>query len=287
MNIIGIDGNYYLHRCWSTLRTGRPIEDVLPANFCGLVMKDACLAKATHVLVAFDGPSIFRFKLFDNYKGDRREGGVNEDDEAEGGKNIYEYLPAVREYLTKAGIVWVQKKKYEADDVMASLLAQYGNEEGTRITIGTGDKDIYQGLRNRNRVLNTGIPNKIIYVDQAKAEKLKGVPIEGMIMYQTLLGDKIDSIPQLLPPKKAAAAVNTWGSFKNWYAKGTAEDRKWLNVNQAKLILNRKLVELVTDLSLPDIHELKTPKLTLENMPKAWYAHQDICYPKRKSLFRR
>ena len=281
------DGNFYLHRCWSTLKTSRPIEDVLPPNFCGLVMKDACLVKATHILVAFDGPSIFRYDLYDNYKGDRREAKIQKDDEAEGKKDIYQYLSAVRAYLTKGGITWVQKKKYEADDVLASCLLQYGNISDTLVIAGTGDKDIYQALHGKHKVYNSGPKEKPIIIDSAKAEKLKGVPISGMIMYQTLLGDKIDSIPQILPPAKARKAVLEWKTFKNWYTKGTKEDKRWLNANQVKLTLNRKLVELVTDLSLPEVHELKVPKLELPQMPKAWQAYQELTYPKRKSLFRR
>lgn len=280
-----VDGNYYLHRCWSTLKTSRPIEDVLPHNFLSLVLKDACILKATHLLIGFDGPSIFRYDVYPDYKIERRTKALQRDDDADGSKEIYTYLPATRELLDKCGIVWIQRKKYEADDIMASVMVQMSTSK-LQVIGGTGDKDIFQALMQNCRVYNSGIKPEIT-ITPDRAEKKKGVPISGMVMYQTLLGDKIDSVPQLLPPVKAKNAVLKWKSFKNWYAKGTDEDRKWLNVNQAKLIINRKLVELVTDLSLPELKELKVPKKRLEDMPRTWYAFQDMLYPKSRGLFKR
>jgi DNA polymerase-1 len=280
-----VDGNFYLHRCWSTLKTSRPIEDVLPQNFLGLVLKDACAIKATHLLIAFDGPSIFRYEIYPDYKIERRTKALQRDDEADGSKEIYTYLPATRALLDRCGIVWVQKKKYEADDVMASVMVQMSSPE-LEIVGGTGDKDIFQALMKNCKVYNSATKIPLVITPE-KAMKKKGVPISGMVMYQTLLGDKIDSVPQILPPVKAKQAVMKWGTFKAWFAKGTKEDKLWLNANQAKLMTNRKLVELVTGLSLPEIHELKVPKKQLEDMPRTWYAFQDLTYPKSKGLFKR
>lgn len=280
-----VDGNYYLHRCWSTLKTSRPIEDVLPKNFLGLVLRDACAIKATHILIGFDGPAIFRYDVYPDYKIERRTKALQRDDDADGSKEIYTYLPAVRELLDACGVVWMQKKKYEADDIMASVMVQMSNAD-TEIIGGTGDKDIFQALMKNCKVYNSA-PKPPLVITPEKAEKKKGVPISGMIMYQTLLGDKIDSVPQVLPEGQARKAVMKWRTFKNWFAKGTKEDKRWLNANQAKLMTNRKLVELVTDLSLPEVHELKVPKKQIENMPRTWYAYQDILYPKSKGLFKR
>jgi len=276
--LLVIDGNWYLHRCFFTLKTSRPIEDVLPMNFVGLVCKDAAAVKATHLLIAFDGPNVFRYKLYPEYKANR--GGGKNDSEEEGGKDIYQYLPHVRKLVEELGWVFKQNSKHEADDIGASAAAQYT----LPTVIGTADKDSYQLLSARVRLYNS-TTKPPIFIDEKRAVKRKGVAINQMVMFQTLIGDSTDNIPELMSPGKAKKMIQQYGSFKKWYAKGTAEDKRWLNVNTVALRLNRKLVELVTDLALPDIEELKVPKKTRQGMTRAWYEYQDFLYPKTKGLF--
>jgi DNA polymerase-1 len=282
--IFVVDGNWYLHRCFFTLKTSRPIGDVLPLNFLGLVCKDACAVRATHVLVCFDGPQVFRYKLYPEYKANRREKDVG-DSEDEGGKDLYQYLPQVRKLLADCGIAFRQSAKHEADDCLTSAGIKWGDDH--IVIFGTADKDTYQGLRKNVSAYNSTAKPTPIMVTAAKAEKKKGVPISGMVMFQTLTGDPTDNVPELLSPGKAKAAVNKWGTFKQWYTKGTKEDRRWLTVNQVALQLNRKLVELVTDISLPDLDELRPQKKQIEDMPRAWYELQAFLYPKSKGLFKR
>lgn len=285
--ILVIDGNWYLHRVFFTMRTNRPLEEALPYAFVGLIMKDACALKATHILVAFDGPNVFRHVIYPEYKATRGEkGGSAPEDGDDGGRPIYSYLPDVRNYLKLAGLVYIQNKKHEADDVLASCGAQYGQLENTKVWLGSQDKDGYQSLRTNVKQYNS-IPDPSVVIDELYAKKSKGVEIRHMVMYQTLIGDAIDNIPQLLSPAKAKKAINTHGSFAKWFANGTADEKVWLRANQTKLALNKKLVEMVTDLQLPEVQELVVPKQKLEGMPKAWYAYQDFKYPKSKGLFRR
>ncbi len=289
-----VDGNWYLHRCFFTIRSSRPLEEVLPQNFLGLVMKDACALKATHVMVAFDGPKVFRYDIFPDYKANRTESKeaikVGKEDDDEPGRDIYSALPATRELLDKCGVVWIQPKKYEADDVLASVSRQYRSVkvEGKRIKVvlGSQDKDGYQSLAANVTAYNSAAqPPQVI--DIAMAEKSKGVTIDQMVMYQTLIGDAIDNIPQLMKPGEAKKTIKRWGSFKAWFAGATKEEKRWLIANQVKLRLNRQLVEMKIDINLPELNELRVAKLRLENMPRAWYAYMDLMYPKSKSLFRR
>lgn len=268
------------------MRTSRPIEDVLPYNFLGLMMKDACATNASHVLVAFDGSHLFRHEIFPEYKANRtgKSSTVHLDNDG-GGAEIYSYLPHVRSFLESAGIVWMQNKRYEADDALASAAVQYGGLPDTKVIMASKDKDGYQSLRS-NVVAYDSTSEPPVYITVDVAEKKKGIKVEHMVMYQTLIGDKIDNIPALKSPQAAKKVINTWGSFKAWFD-NSKEERAWLRANQAKLQLNRMLVEMQTDLMLPELSELVVPKLDRQNMPRAWYAYQSFRYPKTKGLFKR
>lgn len=281
-NIFVADGAWFLHRCWYTLRTNRPIEEALPYAFLGLICKDACAVRATHLLVAFDGPSVFRYDVYPEYKADRKaKKGAKSHSDEEQGKDIYAYLPAVRKYLSQCGVTWVQPKKYEGDDVLASAAVQYS--ESSKVTLGARDKDIYQVLSPCVSMYDSCLDTPA-YIRAADAERAKGVPVSAMVAYQMLIGDPTDNVPSLMGPATARKVIREWGTINNWF-KGSKKDRIWLRTNQAKLETNKKLVTLVRDLALPDVESLVVPKLKLDNMPAAWYAYQMLLYPKSKGIF--
>jgi len=282
-----IDGNWYLHRVFHTLKTSRPIEDVLPMNFLQLVLKDACAVRATHILVAFDGPKVFRYDVYPLYKANRSEKekkGVDED--GEGGQDVYSCLPQVRDLFAKCGLTLVQHKKYEADDFWASAAVQYSGQ-GFIVVGGGKDKDGYQVLGEHIKLYDSSAKPEPRWITADVAEKSKGVPVAKMVMYQTLLGDAIDNIPKILTPAKARAICLKFKTIKEALQNAEPEIRKILREKQAQLVINRQLVELKKDLALPDVEALKPPKVQLKDMPRSWYAHQELCYPKSKGLFRK
>lgn len=286
--ILAVDGNWLLHRVFYTLRTSRPIEEVLPHNFVGLIMKDACLAKATHIVVAFDGPTVFRYKIYPDYKASRHaEKAADAEDNDEPQKDIYQYLPAVRKHLERAGLTWIQSSKYEADDVLCSAANQWSIlPQVKQVVLDAWDKDGYQSLLPKV-IAFSSVEDPPRKINAQYAEHKWGVKREQMVMYQTLIGDDTDDIPQIMTPAKAKAACNKWLSFQNWHANGSEDDKRWLRKNMIALRLNRKLVEMVKDISLPDIDTLVVPKLTRPEMPPAWHVYQSFRHPKSRGLFGR
>jgi 5'-3' exonuclease len=282
--IFAIDGNFYLHRCWFTLRTNLPIAEALSYAICSLIFKDACAVKATHILLAFDGPAVFRYKIYPKYKANRKEKKSRTKEELDDGSgaDIYSYLPMIRKYLEASGLIWIQPKQYEADDVLASAGSQYASLKDTKVIMGSRDKDGYQCLRE-NVLAYDSTQDPPQYITKDIAEKKKGIKVEHMVMYQTLIGDKIDNIPSLMKPSLAKKAIDKWGSFKKWYK----EDKTWLITNQVALRLNKQLVEMKTDINLPNLEELKIQKLERNNMPKSWYSYQSLIYPRSAGLFKR
>lgn len=289
------DGNWYLHRAFNTLHTKRAPEIALPQHLMSMVVKDALAVKADYLLVAFDGPKVFRYDVYPGYKGDRKEkkgsAPVDSDDDHEK-VDIYTYLPYVYKLFTCAGIVYYQPKKHEADDVLHSISVEYGSEYS--VVSGTQDKDAYQSLvQGSVRLYDASHKNKAgesdpIYIDAAMAEKYKGVKVSQMIDYQTLIGDKGDSIPAIygMTPAKAAKILNQYGSIRNWYREDK-ESRKFLTVQQDNLKRNRTLVTLVEGvLPTTDLEMWKLPKIKPSgDFSRSYHEYHNWLWPKSKGLF--
>lgn len=293
--IAGFDGNWYLHRAYQTLHTNRPIEDALPFHLMSMMMKDALAVRAEYVLVAFDGPKVFRYDIFPGYKAARKaKKGIALSDEPELHKDdIYSYLPAIYDRFGSAGIQIYQPRKHEADDVLNSIAYEYAGLEYSFVACAQ-DKDGYQGLKqgiasmydaSHKNKLGESAPR---YIDAAFAEKQKGVTVKQMIDYQTLLGDSGDSIPKIagMTPEKVVKLLTEYGSIRNWY-KEDPDARVFLTEQQANLTRNRKLVTLATNIT-PNSHidSWKLPKVKPSgDFPKSYHEYHRFLYPKHIGLF--
>lgn len=293
------DCNWYLHRAFHTLRTNRPIEDALPYHLMQMVCKDALATRSTYLCVAFDGPKIFRYKVYPKYKWERkqRKGGAPVDAENATTEEVslYQYLPHIYRAFQEAGIIIYQPRFGEADDVLCSVANEYGGSQYTVIG-GAQDKDAFQWLRPKVAMMydasfkNAAGENIGRYFTADMAEAKVGVTIKQMIDYQTLIGDKGDSIPPIqgYGPATARKILQKYGSIRNWY-KAEPSIRQFLAQEQANLTRNRKLVTLRTDM-LPAAHleSWKLPKIKPSNnsmIPKSYHNYHAWLWPKSKGLF--
>lgn len=310
-----IDSNWYIHRAANTLHTHRQdLGKALARHFLSIVCKDALAVKATHLILAFDGPKVFRYKIYPCYKSGRKEGkkittidsadvsktqsiGVDEDsgrDETA----LYDHLPTVFKYLERLGIAFYQPTKYEADDALCSLARRYGPV--MQVVCGTQDKDAYQYLDVPNvRLYDSSYKDPKTkkaaprYIDAKFAERVKGVRVSQMVDYQTLLGDKGDSIDGLpgYGPKTTAKVLEKYGSIAKWMKKGTQEEKQFLAEHQARLILNRKLVTLVDTVLPPfELDDAKPERISDKKKdkikpPTAYINWIEWLHPRSKGLF--
>ncbi len=137
-----------------------------------------------YVALAFDESlgSCFRNKIYPDYKVSR----ALPDDE------LAFQLHSCRELAKKMGFKTFASKRYEADDLIASLSHRFGNER-CPVVIVTRDKDLGQLLiRKHDRIWD--------YADdtwyQAKEIESKfGVKPAQIADYLALVGDSIDDIP--------------------------------------------------------------------------------------------
>jgi DNA polymerase-1 len=292
--IFVVDGPWYLHRAFHTLKTSRPVQEALPYHFLSMCMKDALAVRAHYVLVAFDGPSVFRYKVYPQYKAsrhERKEAPVDAEN-AEPKDDIYKYLPDVYALLHKLGIIFFQPKFHEADDVLCSVAHAYGNEY--KVIGGAQDKDGYQWLTNYAKMYDSSAKgrdgkSRPRYIDVAYAEKQKGVTVAQMVDYQTLIGDRGDDIPAIqgFGPAKAKAVLAQYGTIQNWYKK-CKKDREFITAEADSIRRNRKLVKLAKDVLPPnDLSEWRLRKNHSADkfLSRSFHSYISFLYPRSKGLF--
>lgn len=200
MQVYLVDGTYELFRAYFALPklvspSGQPVGAVrgLVQSLLGL-LRDS---EVTHIGCAFDSviPS-FRNDMFPGYKTGE---GTPED--------LLEQFPLAERAVASMGICVWPMVEYEADDAIASAVAQLTADPGVEcITICSPDKDLGQ-LVAGNRVVCLDRRRGEIH-DEAGITAKFGVPPESIPDLLALTGDTADGIPGL--PRwgaKTSAAV--------------------------------------------------------------------------------
>ena len=118
-----------------------------------------------------------------------------------------------------------------------------------------------------------------------------GVRADQMTDFQTLIGDKTDSIPPIkgYGKKTAAKLLNEHGSLQEWWKQSEGDERVFIRSQMENLRLNRSLVELRTDAVPPsDPSEWQIQKIKPEDkhLPQAYHDFHLFVYPRSKGLFR-
>lgn len=138
------------------------------------------------VVVAFDSKEkTFRHKLFEEYKGTRKE--TDED--------LRPQFGIAREMLDTLGIPVISMAGFEADDIIGTLAKQCVDRGGSAY-VYTGDRDALQLVQYGIDVYITlkGVSSTELYDDAKVIEKM-GVSSSQIVDYKALRGDTSDNIP--------------------------------------------------------------------------------------------
>lgn len=117
------------------------------------------------------------------------------------------------EAITAMGWPLIVESGVEADDVIGTL-AQQATQEGLRVIISTGDKDMAQLVNAQVTLVNT-MSNEIL--DIAGVENKFGLPPHLIVDYLSLMGDTSDNVPgvEKVGPKTAVKWLKQYGSLDN------------------------------------------------------------------------
>ncbi len=269
--LILVDGHSLAYRSYFAYAKGKDgglkTSAGIPTSICFGFVKSLVeiinSQKPDSMAIAFDlrAPT-FRHDANDNYKGDRVE---TPEDFLIDIQNLYELLTALN-------LPTVTAVGYEADDVLGTL-ATRASAAGYQVKILSGDKDMFQLVKDRDRIsvlylssayAKSGQPS-VNEIDEAGVVEKMGVTAAQIVDYKALCGDKSDSIPGVrgIGDKTAVKLLTEYQNLDNLYQavdKIPGANGNKLKEGKDDAYHSQFLAQIITDVPL-DI-ELEDTKLT-------------------------
>jgi DNA polymerase-1 len=257
--LVLVDGSSYLYRAFHALppltnSQGEPTGAVLGVlNMLQKLLKEQ---DPPLIGVVFDAPGkTFRDELFAEYKAHRPP--MPDDLRAQ----VDPLITAVE----ALGLPLLRVPGVEADDVIGTL-ARRAAQDGLRVIISTGDKDMAQLVDDRITLVNTMTDSAL---DRAGVKIKFDVYPEQIIDYLALVGDASDNIPGVpkVGPKTAAKWLNQYTTLDNLLAHQDQIEGKVgesLRAHTADLALSRQLATIDCALELelkPDELQRREPEV--------------------------
>lgn len=245
--IIIVDGYSFVFRAYHSMPAlSRPVDGTPVGavyGFTSMLMRMILDIEHTHIVVVFDaGSKGFRHDIYSEYKANRPP--VPED--------LIPQFPLVREAAKALNIEILEKERYEADDIIATL-AHEARAKKEEVLIVSSDKDLMQ-LVNHHTTMYDAMRSK--YIGIKEVEEKFGVKPEKIRDLLALVGDTSDNVPGVpgIGPKTAAELLNKFetveGIFENLDKIKQPKRKSSLEDNRQKVKLSQRLVSLVSDLSL-------------------------------------
>ena len=155
-------------------------------------------------------------------------------------------MPIIHEVMEAVGIDFIGVADYEAEDVIASWVAQL--PAGTRVDIASGDRDLFALVRGSEVRVLYPEKNGLAEVDEAEVERRYGIPGRSYADYAILRGDPSDGLPGLpgVGDRTARELVRRYGSVA-----GVMEQTRLRDADREYLTRAARVVPPVADIPVP------------------------------------
>ncbi|MBN9606978.1 MAG: DNA polymerase I [Actinomycetales bacterium] len=202
----------------------------------------------THIGVAFDISRFsFRTREYPDYKGTR----------GETPPEFVGQVPLLEEALKAMGIATLSKEDYEADDILATL-ARQGAEQGYEVYVVSGDRDTIQLVTDEVTLLYPnvrGVSELKVY-DPAAVRERYGIEPAQYPEIAALVGETSDNLTGVdkVGEKTAVKWIQKYGDVATLLEHAdeiTGVVGENLRAQQDRVVRNRKLNRLLTDVELP------------------------------------
>ncbi len=249
-HLVIIDGHHLMYRAyWAiprTMKNGRGEQTNTAFGVASMLMMILKTEQPDSLLFCFDADEdTFRHKEYAEYKAGRSA--TPED--------FYPQVPRTLSMIDSFSAKSVSGGGFEADD-FACAYARDAEKHGYRVTIVTGDRDLFQ-LCNEN--IRVAIPHKgyqaAEYMGPAEVRKKYGVTPEQIPSYKGLVGDNSDNLKGVhgIGPKAAEALLQEFGSIKNLYENLDKVKPAWkekLEKDRDSAFFTERMATLISDLTM-------------------------------------
>lgn len=255
--LVLIDGSSYIYRAYYAIKylsTSKGKQTNASYIFTEMLFKVLKELKPTHLAVVMDPPGgSFRNQIYPEYKAHREE--TPED--------LIQQIPDIKRIIKAFNIPIVEVEKYEADDVIGTIVKHAKDE--FEIIVVTSDKDMCQIVDENVKLLDT-MKSKITGVEEVK-ERF-GVEPERVIEVLGLAGDTSDNIPGIpgIGEKTAKELIAQFGTLEKVIesADKISGQKRRENIKQfaEQARLSRRLVTIATDVPVvfrPEDFSVKKP----------------------------
>ena len=245
-NFIIIDGSSYLYRAFyalPNLKTSSGLNSGAIHGFANMLNRILNEYSPKYLVMVFDAKGKnFRHDIYDEYKANRNSMPAE----------LSEQTGAIINLVKALGVMVIQQKGVEADDVIASIARQI-KIKNSKTIISSGDKDLAQ-LVDENTILMNNFDSKVLDVEGVK-EKF-GVWPNQIFDYLCLVGDTSDNIPGVpkVGPKTAVTLLEQYNDLDNIIENSSQLKGKLKENIESSLEtieLAKKLVALKDNLKLP------------------------------------
>ena len=225
-----------------------------------------------YIAAAFDFPApTFRKKIYDEYKATRKK--MPDELKAQ--------IPILKQILSAFGIPLLEKKGYEADDIIATICSHFKKDNIEKIIL-TGDRDLLQLINENTRIylLQTGI-KKVKLLDKNGLVRDYHLTPREILDFKALRGDNSDNIPGVpgIGPKTAIELIKRFQNLENIYHVLETREQEInpslkdkLKRYKEQAFLSKRLASLQKDVELNfDFNNCKWGSYDKENIIKIFY----------------
>lgn len=252
--LIIIDSNSVIHRAFHALpplstKKGEMVNAVY--GFLLVFFKAIKEFRPDHIVAAFDLPSpTFRHKKFKGYKA-KRPPTV---------KELYDQIPRVKEILKAFNVPIVEKKGFEADDIIGTISQRFSQDQKNSkrdVVILSGDSDVLQLVDKNTKafLLRRGVKDTILYDEKLVKEKYQGLNPSQLDEFKALRGDPSDNIPGVkgIGEKTAIHLIRQFDTLEGIYSNLGKENDISQNIilkleeQKDQAFLSRELAQIKRD----------------------------------------